>query len=113
VIDIPSLLATPVEGPLSQGDAALLIRYREAIRELAELAEKTDRTHRMEIARLDLALAKERQVRESLDMTREWLARKVAEERGEAREIAMFAARLLRRIVEGADVVANQSEEAL
>jgi hypothetical protein len=60
MIDLPSLLATPVEGPLSQGDAALLIRYREAIRELAAAAEKAEQAHRAEIARLDLALAKER-----------------------------------------------------
>lgn len=57
---IDELLAVPVEGPLSQGDAALLIRYRDAVRELADNAEKSERTHRMEIARLDLALAKER-----------------------------------------------------
>ena len=31
--NIDELLAVPVEGPLSQGDAALLIRYRDALRE--------------------------------------------------------------------------------
>jgi regulator of replication initiation timing len=39
---IEQLLAEPVSGPLSQGDAALLIRYREALRELNEAFGRCD-----------------------------------------------------------------------
>lgn len=63
----------------------------------------TKRAADREIERLRDELAKERAVRARLDMTRKWLDEKVHESDGVAREMAMFAQGLLRRVVEGPD----------